>query len=377
MSKKGDEVHDFNYADYDFDDDYEQDMVRPPDKSKKMVLIDDNVNDANLSFENDDDFLRYKFLIMHNKQIPNEIKTAMIQSKRDEMVRMRNAGHIFRQGTFNPFIPKVINSLDEFHQFTGREQQYTNSLNDFEKIDDDIDDITFKPPISSKPVIKTNTLSRHTLYKIMIELIFTHENQFNDYCDTQILIQSLDQYSENILDEIILQSDVCWGIRNCIETLCDEDKTTKNQLLKIFIPDSQEDYDNFVQIVEMQKQTRELQDIEEINRQILLQQELEKQEILKREIEENNLKQKNEEISRRKNLIDQLLAQLTRLGGYDKNVAELKSQVLHPLNNFCDLTTEKIILNNVLYGTLVSFINGVRLNSGIKEELISYIECCN
>lgn len=343
MSKKGD------------------DYVRPPDKSTKMRLVDET--SPNDIFENDEDFLQYKFLITHNTKIPHEMKSAMIASKRDEMVRMRSLGHVFSGGTFNPF-------FEDIGQF---ENQYANahSLNN-KNMDDDIDDITFQPPIGSQPVtMSTTTLTRSDAYNILLELIFAYYDDFNSYCNVEGLVLSIQQYLDNVINEIILQSDVCWGIRQNIETLCQETLETKDFLKKIFIPDSIDDYEKFVEMMSVQKQSNDIEDLEEINRQIQLQYEYEEQEKVKRFIEEEEMKKKLEKIEKRNGLMSNLLSQLVRLGTYDNSIKELKTQITEPIEKYIALETDQIAIVPELYNQVIKFIKQIRLDSSLKEELIN------
>lgn len=331
------------------------DYVRPPDKTSKMRLVDDS--SPNDIFENDEDFLRYKFLIMHNTKIPNEMKSAMIASKRDEMVRMRGLGHVFSGGTFNPF--------EDFHR---TENQYANSKSfshGFDYRDDDIDDITFQPPVKSKSMtIPTQTISRNDAYTTLVELIFAYYDDFNSYCNVEGLVMSIQQYLDNTIDEIILQSDVCWGIRQNIELLCQEDTETKNALKKIFIPDSIDEYEKFVEMINVQKQSNDIKDLEEINKQIQLQHELEEQENLKKI-------NKQKEIEKRNILMNNLFQQLTRLGSYDNSVKELKIQVTPAIEQYIAIETDQVIVTPETYESLIKFIKQIRLDSILKEELIN------
>lgn len=227
--------------------------VRPPDNIKKESLID---NEANEIFANEEDFLRYKFMITQNRKIPPEIKTAMIASKREEMVKMKNNGHVF-----------LTNQKNFFDDYS------------FKNNTDDIDDITFNKSIENNQ--ETN-ISRKETYNILIELIYNYHSKFNEYCDVESLIQSIFQYSEKIIDEILLESDVCWGIRQNIEIFLHENVSIKEKLKKIFVPYSIEEYYNFENSINSQKKILDLQEIEKINKQIEIQNELEKQELLKK-----------------------------------------------------------------------------------------------
>lgn len=346
MSKKGD------------------DYVRPPDKSTKMRLVDES--SPNDIFENDEDFLRYKFLITHNTKIPHEMKSAMIASKRDEMVRMRSLGHVFSGGTFNPF--------EDFQHF---DNQYANanafSHNGNNMNDDDIDDITFQPPVETQPTISTiaHSVSRGDTYNTLLELIFAYYDEFNSYCNVEGLVLSIQQYLDNVINEIILQSDICWGIRQNIDLLCQEDTETKEHLKKIFVPDSIDDYEKFVELMTVQKHSNDIDDLEEINKQIQLQHELEEQEKLKKLIEEEELKIRSEKIEKRNILMSNLFSQLVRLGNYDNSIKELKTQITEPIEKYIALETDKVMITHELYAQIVRFIKQIRLDSSLKEELIN------
>lgn len=338
------------------------DYIRPPDKSTKMTLVDES---PNAIFENDEDFLRYKFLITHNTKIPHEMKSAMIASKRDEMVRMRGLGHVFSGGTFNPF--------DDFHH---TENQYANSKahshgygNNANQVNDDIDDITFQQPVSTQP--STMTLTRGDAYNALLELIFAYYDEFNSYCNVEGLVLSIQQYLDNIINEIILQSDVCWGIRQNIELLCQEDIETKKQLKKIFVPDSIDDYERFVEMIGVQKQSNEINDLEEINKQIQLQHELEEHEKIKQLVEEEEQKNKRCEIEKRTTLMNSLFQQLTRLGSYDNSIKELKILITPTIEQYIALETDYVVLTQELYDQIVKFVKQIRLDSTTKEELIT------
>jgi nicotinamide mononucleotide adenylyltransferase len=237
-------------------------------------------------------------------------------------------------------------------------------------VDDDIDDITFQPPIEQQPTVVTPTLKRDEAYSMLLELIFAHYDDFNSYCNVEGLVLSIQQYLENILDEIILQSDVCWGIRQNIELFCFENQKTKNLLKKIFVPDSVEEYEQFESLMEIQKQSNEINDLEEINKQIQFQKELEEQENLKRILAEEEQKRKQEEIEKRNTLISNLFSQMTRLGSYDKSVNELKIKITPSIEKYIALETDLICVTLESYEQVVKFIKQIRLDPTIKEELI-------
>jgi hypothetical protein len=295
--------------------------------------------------------LRYKFLITHNTKIPHEEKEALIASKRDEMVRMRNMGHVFSQGTFDPF--------QDFSHF---ENQYSNSFNN--NVDDDIDDITFQPPVDfSKKIPLEQNISRDGAYAILIELIFSHYDEFNVFCNVEGLVMSIQQYMENTIDEIILQSDICWSVRQNIELFSHEDEITKEQLKKIFVPDSIEEYNTFVEIIECQKSAHEIDELEKINEEIQLQNEIEEQKKLKEQIKE-----------KRNALMNHLLSQLTRLGAYDIGIKGLKISIETPIQQYIDLITDFVFVENELYDQIIKFIKQIRLDATIKDELTNIIK---
>lgn len=338
------------------------DYVRPPDKSTKMRLIGDDSNDPNGTFENDEDFLRYKFLTMHNRKLSNEDKEVMIASKREQMVQMRNLGHVFSGGSFNPFCENNTNHLntDDFIEF--------NDFNDFNSNDiiNDINDIGSQSPLNSMDELK-----RDEKYAMLIELIFANYEEFDIYCDVEGLVISIDQYLNNIIDEIILQSDVCWAIRQNIETYSFENRETKEKLKKIFVPDSIHEYEQFNLMMISQKTSNENNSTKEINKQIQLQYELEEKDKMQQMIIDEDKKIMTEKTEQRNMIINNLFHQLTRLGAYDPSVKELKNEISPIVEKYIKLEIENIVLQKDLYEQLVKFIKQIRMDLKLKDKLMN------
>lgn len=293
----------------------DDDFVRPPDKSKKMKLFDDDS--------------------------PNE------------MISMRSLGHIFSEGTFDPFCDFY---QTDNHYFNSK--SFNNNENYMNHNVDDIDDIQFQQDIQS--------FSRNKLNDILIKLIFSEYDYFNSFCDVEVLMTSIQQYVDKKIDEIILESEICWKIKQKIDSFCEEDIEIKNALKNIFIPDSIDEYEKNVEIkkIEIEKEFNDTNISEKIQKQ----HELDQQE--KKIIEqEKELKTK-----KRINLMKHLSQQLSKLGSYEDSAKELKLRVTPEIEKYIALQTENVIITHELYKQLDIFLQQIRMDPEIKKELKSVFQ---
>jgi hypothetical protein len=339
-------------------DNKDDDYVRPPMESKTMRLVDG----ANDDLENNMDFLEYKFRLTQDKDpsLTHEIKTAMINSKRDEMVRQRNIGKSSRTGGSNEF--------SGFGGATNYTDMYTNSVfdNGFTNDVDDVDDLDMigvpyssnsSNQVVSSNASATNTGKKRELGNNLMELILSNYDSFNEYCGVETLHICVAQYSEGQSDNIVLQYDICWGIHCCIDAYC-VDSVEKEQMKSLFVPDSQENYDSFLALIESEKILHEEREMERLNKQIH-----------ENELVEQQKKLEEGEKLRRTQLTDILKAQLSRLSGFDPKINILKTWVFPKIEEFTNLDIDAIQTDYNDHINIIQFIDQVRIDAKKKEEL--------
>lgn len=135
---------------------------------------------------------------------------------------------------------------------------------------------------------------------------------------------------------------------------------------KIFGPSKP---DEFIDYKEMMDQIK-LYSIQEEKKRI--EQELQKQ----RELEEFYQKQKElqeqqtNEINLRNENIKPLLMNLNKISGFDSKISTLKQNILLPINNFCSLETNNILLSEELYNEIFKFINSIRIKPTEKTQIL-------
>jgi len=203
---------------------------------------------------------------------------------------------------------------------------------------------------------KIHELSRNDIYEKLINLIFTNYNEFDIYCNVEALVVSLQQYLENIIDEIILQFDICWSIRNNIDIFCADNEFIRTTIKNIFVPDSQNEYDKFQEMMNNQKETYEQKNLEKINEQI------------------DNEKKILEISKKRHNLMDNFMKQLNKLSIYDNKIKELSNCIIPIIDDYINLKNEYIIMKNELYVETKKFIEEIRMDQNIKNEIIGLIK---
>ena len=60
---------------------------------------------------------------------------------------------------------------------------------------------------------------------------------------------------------------------------------------------------------------------------------------------------------------------------FDCLIKNLKDSLNEPIEKYCNLQTENIVLNEELYNNAIKFINSIRINLQHKESIIELCKC--
>lgn len=272
--------------------------VRMPDRSMTTRLLYDDDDD---DFFNDDEFLCFQSSIMEDMSISDEVKSTLLSSRREEIKR--------------------INTCE-------------------------------------MALHKSTMILRKSYYDKLLELFFSHLDEFEQCHNMQSLMLLIEQYQNGTINEINLDDTTCWKIRRNIELFCSDDNFKEN-LKKIFVPNSIEQYELIAETMAQ----------EEIKKQeAMIQEEIKKQEAIDLQIKLEQEKQK--EITERNNLISPLLTHVKRLKTFDGDIQYLSNQITPGLEKYLSLELDKIEVTQEVFELTIKFIKQIRMDEKSKENLI-------
>lgn len=276
--------------------------------------VDNNDNNIENNFDlikEENEYLEFKKKIMSDNTIDNQMKSILLQSRREYLDILRKK-----------IIHKEISLTPELKIF----------MREFEK-----------------KCVLSKTYQNHK----------------------EILMKKIKKYCENKIKIIHLEFEMCCDIYKLINTKI-FDVNNKNKLLEIFKPSDIEEYKNYVKIIEMskrdyeKKQKKEKQDkIIELNK--ILQKEQEEKD------RKNQEEKKKIEILDRQKIISILDIYFKKLIFFDDDVKQIKNELDNSIKKYINLETEYIEFDKNLHSRFNKFIDSVRISSEDKNKILMSI----
>ena len=84
---------------------------------------------------------------------------------------------------------------------------------------------------------------------------------------------------------------------------------------------------------------------------------------------------KLQEIVIRNEKVKLLLFNLNKMIGFDCEIKNLKDSLNVPIEKYCNLENELIVMDEKLYNNTIKFINSIRINKQDKESIIKLCKC--
>jgi hypothetical protein len=155
--------------------------------------------------------------------------------------------------------------------------------------------------------------------------------------------------SENIVIEFDIYDEIIEHINNNYKS------KNKDDIIKLFICDNEEERQNYLNLLEFSKKTHE-----EEEKQKKEKEEIEKQQIL--------------ELNRRNELFLKINLKLSSLSNFDKNILELKKRIEVKIRDFIDGKSYTLNLNEDDTINFISFLDSIRIENERKNEILKLIQ---
>jgi hypothetical protein len=155
--------------------------------------------------------------------------------------------------------------------------------------------------------------------------------------------------SENIILEFDIYDEVIEHINNNYKS------DNKEEILKLLVCDDEEERQNYLNLLELSKQTHEQEEKQKKEKE-----EIEKQQIL--------------ELNRRNELFLKINLKLSSLSNFDKNIFELKNKIDPKIRDFMDGKTHKLNLDKDDTTNFISFLDSIRIENERKDKILKLIE---
>ena len=152
--------------------------------------------------------------------------------------------------------------------------------------------------------------------------------------------------SENIILEFDIYDEIIEHINNNYKS------KNKKDILKLFICDNEEERLNYLNLLELSKKTYD------------------EEEKIKEEIEKKQIF----ELNRRNELFLKINLKLSSLSNFDKNILELKKKIDPKIRDYIDGNSYTLNLNEDETINFISFLDSIRIENEIKNEILKLIE---
>jgi hypothetical protein len=263
------------------------------------------------------EYLIFKKKIMSDTTIDNQMKSILLQSKRDYLDNLKN-------------------------------KNFQANINDAHEL-------SLKPELRDFIYEFNKKCLKSKIYQNHKEFIFKKIKYFN----------------EKKINIIYLEFEMCWDIYELInKKIVNPNK--KKILFEIFKPSDEEEYKNYVKVIEISKKDYEKKEKKEKQEKIKIENELLKkkeEEKIKKIKEENN----KIEINNREKIISILQNNFKKLVLYDSEAKHIQSEINESLVKFLNLETESININNELNSRFNKFIDSIRISPEEKKKILSCI----
>jgi len=238
-----------------------------------------------------------------------------------------------------------------------------NILEDRIGVNDELDDILQQAILESKKAYLDKCEEKKNYknmmkdridenIKLLIELLDIINLLENSFIKNSIKIK-IEDYINLENENIVLEYDIYDEIIEHINNNYKSDN--KEEILKLLVCDDEEERQNYLNLLELSKQTHE-----EEEKQKKEKEEIEKQQIL--------------ELNRRNDLFLKINLKLSSLSNFDKNILELKKRIEPKIKDFLDGKTSKLNLNEDDTTNFISFLDSIRIENERKIEILKLIE---
>jgi hypothetical protein len=188
--------------------------------------------------------------------------------------------------------------------------------------------------------------------KLLIELLDIINLLENSFIKNIIKIRIEDYINlenENIVLEYDIYDEIIEHINNNYKS------SNKQDILKLFVCDDEEERQNYLNLIELSKQTHEEE--ENIKKE---KEEIERQQII--------------ELNRRNELFLKINLKLLSLSNFDKNILELKKRIEPKIRDFIDGKNYTLKLNKNDTINFISFLDSIRIENETKNKILKLIE---
>lgn len=259
----------------------------------------------------------------------------------------------YLENTFNEFKQKILSdkNMDANMKkiIIHTRSEYINNL---------------KNQIKESEKINKNSL----LFSMFKEELDKKASESKIYYNYKIILENkiIDWICDKI-NNITMEFEMCWDIIELINNL-NVESNIKLQLLDIFKPSNLEEFNNYVQIIEISKNEFEKTRLDKIKLNEIIQNAIKLEEDKQNKINEINQIEKNKRI----NILEIIIFNLKKILVFDKSIDKLKTDLEKPFDDFKNLSSDNIILNHQIHQDFLKFINSIRINKDNKEILLNY-----
>lgn len=273
-----------------------------------------NLIDNQILFKEENEYINLKKKIMSDNTIDNQMKSILLQSKKEYLDNLK----------------KKINSQNDSNI-----KQDLNGLNLSPELNDLLREF-------NKKCLKSNNYKNHK----------------------DLLLKKIINYNEKKIDVIYLEFEMCWDIYKIINNKI-FDLNKKKKLFELFKPSNEEEYNNYVKIIEISKREHEKKLKKEKEENLKIK---EKEKMIK-----INEEKKKIEIINRKKVISILQNHFNKLSFCDDEIKQIQNESNDSIIKYLNLETEFIQLDNQLHSRFNKFIDSVRISPEEKKYLLMSI----
>jgi hypothetical protein len=188
--------------------------------------------------------------------------------------------------------------------------------------------------------------------KVLVNELINIINLLSNIQIKNRLKSRIDRYinleSENIILEFDIYDEIIEFINNNYKS------GNKEDILKLFVCDNEEERQNYLNLLELSKKTYEEEEIQKKEKE-----EIEKQQIF--------------ELNRRNELFLKINLKLSSLSNFDKNILDLKNKIDPKIRDYINGKNYTLKLNEDDTINFISFIDSIRIESKIKNEILKLI----
>ena len=174
------------------------------------------------------------------------------------------------------------------------------------------------------------------------------------------VLESIDNWIDGLIESITLESEILYQLYELIDLMGNEKKITNTTRLKeIFSPTNLDEFNEFVQMMDLVK----TKSIEEEEIRIKKAQEQQQQ---------NELAEL--ETKSREKILFELMMNLNKMSGFDPKTEELRNMLEIPIDNFLKLKSNFIEIDSETCEKTTKFIRSVRINPDNKNVIIGLLQ---